>query len=93
MEIMPVEKKVTAQAQRETKVHETYTIQPGCLFWDISDGTPIGSKAKRAPEDGAKVHDNEELKPQWHSCNRIGHWKDRRIAFTTEYTSEHYHDK
>jgi len=90
---MPVKKRITAQKRRELKIHDQYTIQPGCLMYDITGDIPIGNKALRAPETGARVNNNELLSPQWHGCNRIGHWRDRRVAFTTEYTAEHIHDK
>ena len=86
-------KKVHDITMQRTKVHDPYNIYPGCMFWDITDDIPIGSKALRAPDKGAVVTDTSILSPTWHGCNRIGIWRGKRIAFTTEYTGEHYNDK
>jgi hypothetical protein len=82
------------QEARRAKIRQltTLTIQPGCLFYDITD-KPIGSKAGRAPEGGAKVVDVEIMPAEWHGCNRIGWYKGKRIAFNSEFTMEHYYDK
>ncbi len=77
----------------EDMVLANYCIQPGCLFWDITGDTPIGSKAERAPDEGAHVAEATLLSPTWHGANRVGYWQGKRVAFTTEYTKEHYHEK
>jgi hypothetical protein len=87
------EKKPRAQAARESRVHPHYHVQPGCLVYDITDGTPIGNKAFRSPEGGMRTNENEALEPMWYGCNRTGTWNGKRVAFPTEFTMEHYHDK
>jgi hypothetical protein len=61
--------------------------------YDITDDIPIGNKAFRAPDEGLRVMDTEFLNPAWYGCNRIGRANGKRIAFSTEYTREHYNDK
>ena len=67
-------------------------IQPGCGYYDITS-SPIGSFARRAPDDGLRVSDLVQLPCKWHGCNRTGsiHNGSRRIAFNTEMTMEYYH--
>ena len=78
-------------AQRRAARCKSLTIQPGCLYWDITE-KPIGSRAARAPDDGLTITDIERIST-WHGCDRIGYSGGRKIAFTTEYTREYYHAK
>lgn len=68
------------------------TIQPGCMYYDL-DHAPIGARTGRAPEQGLTAHHIESI-PVWHGCNCVGYTKTgKKVAFHTEFTREHYHDK
>lgn len=71
----------------------TLTIQPGCLYYDVTDGRPIGNRAYRAPARGLKVTKLEPISPPWYGMNRTGMAGHMRVALNTEMTMEHYHDK
>lgn len=82
-----------AEARAARKAHKVLTIQPGCLFYDITD-QPIGNKAARAGDGGLRADDLEPVSPTWHGCDIIGQTLDgRRIAFNTQMTREHLYDK
>ena len=81
------------ELRAKQKAHTVLNIQPGCLFYDITD-QPIGSKAARAGDDGLRASNLEPISPVWHGCDISGHTQDgRRIAFHTQMTREHYNDK